>query len=207
MVRTSSECRAFGERLKRQRERVGVTLQSISQTTKIPTSLFAGLERGDCSRWPAGLYSRAYIRAYADNIGINPDEAVEEFVAAFSGIVQPDGNLEGAGGRDSKPPVSLRLTMAEESGISPERLFKRTALTASDLIIGFLIASIAHIALGAGVWGTVSLALAYHAAGRLVSDDPLLFWMWKRARATSGRAPEDASAGEVAVGDAASTTA
>ena len=46
--------RGFGERLKRQRERAGVTLEAISRSTKVPVALFAGLEAGDCSRWPAG---------------------------------------------------------------------------------------------------------------------------------------------------------
>ena len=64
-----SDRRGLGERLKRQRERRGITLQQISQSSKVPASLFAGLEAGDCSRWPAGLYARAYIRAYADAIG------------------------------------------------------------------------------------------------------------------------------------------
>ena len=79
-----SDRRGLGERLKRQRERRGVTLQQISHSSKVPASLFAALEAGDCSRWPAGLYARAYIRAYADAMGLNPDETVEEFVAAYS---------------------------------------------------------------------------------------------------------------------------
>ena len=83
-----SDRRGLGERLKRQRERRGVTLQQISHSSKVPASLFAALEAGDCSRWPAGLYARAYVRAYADAIGLNPDETVEEFVAAFGATSQ-----------------------------------------------------------------------------------------------------------------------
>ena len=83
--------RSLGERLKRQRERRGVTLKQISQSSKVPASLFAGLEAGDCSRWPAGLYARAYVRTYAEAIGLSPDETVEEFVAAYGAAVKADG--------------------------------------------------------------------------------------------------------------------
>ena len=90
-----SDRRAFGERLKRQRERAGVTLAKISQNTKVPVALFTGLEAGDCSRWPTGLFARAYIRGYAEAIGLNGDETVEEFLAAFGAIGHADGVVDG----------------------------------------------------------------------------------------------------------------
>jgi cytoskeletal protein RodZ len=105
-----SDRRTFGERLKRQRERRGIPLEAISESTKIATSLFVGLENGDCSRWPAGLYSRAYIRAYAEAIGLNADEAVEDFATVFSGKVSPTGSTtRRCGGRPAGfPPGACR---------------------------------------------------------------------------------------------------
>ena len=115
-----SERRAFGERARRQRERRGVTLEKIAQSTKVPASLFAGLERGDCSRWPAGLYSRAYIRAYAELIGLDPNEAVEDFTAAFGETVlagrrahpasalSAAADLQALDGRSARPAAPAR---------------------------------------------------------------------------------------------------
>ena len=91
-----SDRRALGERLKRQRERAGVTLARISQNTKVPVALFTGLEAGDCSRWPTGLFARAYVRGYAEAIGLNADETVEEFLAAFGAVGHADGVEAGA---------------------------------------------------------------------------------------------------------------
>jgi hypothetical protein len=200
---TSSECRALGERLKRHRERRGITLESIARTTKVPAALFAGLERGDCSRWPAGLYGRAYVRGYAEAIGLNADEIVEDFTAAFGGTIQADGT-------PAPPPraprgAALRLAMVEES-ISPERFAKRVGLTAVDLVLGFLLAWIAYVGLHTGVWTTVTIALSYHAIGRLVSDEPLLYWAFMRARTAAHRSRAEEST-DVAVGDTASTAA
>ncbi len=134
MVRTSSERQALGERLKRQRERRGITLESISQATKVAASLYAGLERGDCSRWPAGLYGRAYARAYAEAIGMNADEVVEDFTSAYGGGLQPDGS---EGPVTPAPRVAaLRLAMVDEPSATLERTARRASLTAADLVIG-----------------------------------------------------------------------
>jgi cytoskeletal protein RodZ len=201
---TSSECRALGERLKRHRERRGVTLESIAQTTKISGRLFAALERGDCSRWPVGLYGRAYIRAYAEAVGLNADETAEDFTAAFGGTLRADGTPT----PPSRTPraATLRLGMVDDSP-STERLAKRIGLAAVDLIIGFLLAWVAHVGLDTGVWITVAAALAYHAVGRVVSDEPLLYWAFLRIRGMFAHPPVEESTGEVAVRDTASTAA
>jgi len=205
MVRTSSERLALGERLKRQRERRGITLESISKATKVSASLFAGLERGDCSRWPAGLYGRAYVRAYADAIGLNADDIVEDFTSAFHGGVRADGTAEPV----SRTPraAALRLGMVDEPSVTLGRALKRAGLSATDLLIGVLLAAIAHIGLNTGVWVTLAFPLAYHAIGRLISDEPLLYWLFLRVRHTTAPAPQDAEAADVPVGDTASTPA
>ena len=74
---------AFGSRLRTQRERRGVTLESIVDSTKIKRSLLEALERGDASQWPRGLFRRAYIRDYACAIGLPAEPLVAEFVRLF----------------------------------------------------------------------------------------------------------------------------
>jgi len=70
-------------RLRRERERRQIPLSSISANTKISVSLFAALERGDVSRWPAGIYRRSFVRAYAKAIGLDPDVIAREFAEEF----------------------------------------------------------------------------------------------------------------------------
>jgi transcriptional regulator with XRE-family HTH domain len=80
---------AFGLELRRARERRGLTLEQVSERTKVSVGHFAGLERGDISRWPAGIFGRAFVRGYAGVVGLDP----EELVAAFAQIYPetPDG--------------------------------------------------------------------------------------------------------------------
>lgn len=203
-----SDRQTFGERLRRHRERRGITLQAISESTKIGSALFAGLERGDCSRWPAGLYSRAYVRAYAETVGLNADETVEDFAALYSAKVHVDG--------EERPPVrtgsrrgssTLRLSLAEEPGVAPAQVFKRGALAGADLLIAAAIASAIYVVLDPGVWVILASGLAYQATGRLVTDEPLLSWVYNRTRTAAPREEPEATQDDVAVGSAASTTA
>jgi transcriptional regulator with XRE-family HTH domain len=73
----------FGQRLRLERERRRITLASIAANTKISLHLLEGLERGQLSRWPSGIFRRSFIRAYAEAIGLDPDDLTREFLERF----------------------------------------------------------------------------------------------------------------------------
>jgi transcriptional regulator with XRE-family HTH domain len=74
---------AFGPNLRRERIKRGISLQSIARTTKINQDLLEGLEQNDFSRWPSGIFARAYIRSYALEIGADADSTVNDFCKWF----------------------------------------------------------------------------------------------------------------------------
>src|SRR3954469_34128 len=74
---------SFGTRLRRQREREKVTLASIAERTKIHQPLLEALERDEMSRWPSGIFRRAFVRSYASAIGLTPDDVVREFLELY----------------------------------------------------------------------------------------------------------------------------
>lgn len=84
---------SFGARLRRTREEQQIALVTIAQQTKIKMSLLEGLERDDVSHWPSGIFRRAYIRAYAQSIGLDADTVVREFVQVHP---EPDEVFEAA---------------------------------------------------------------------------------------------------------------
>jgi transcriptional regulator with XRE-family HTH domain len=73
----------FGPRLRRLRERRGITLDELAVATKVSVDLWEAMERNDFSRWPAGIFARAFIRDYARAIGIEPAAVVDEFCRQF----------------------------------------------------------------------------------------------------------------------------
>src|SRR5512145_1764247 len=93
-----SDALAFGQDLRRVRERSGLSLEQIADKTKISASLFAGLERGDLSRWPSGIFRRAFVRSYAEAIGLDAEETVGRFLSLHA-----DEGDEGAKPRSGAP--------------------------------------------------------------------------------------------------------
>ena len=75
----------FGGKLRQARERRGVSLRQIAANTKISVGALEALERNDLSRLPGGIFSRAFVRSYAIEVGLDPDETVREFLERFHG--------------------------------------------------------------------------------------------------------------------------
>lgn len=73
----------FGRKLREARERRGVSLRQIANATKISVSALEALERNDISRLPGGIFSRAFVRSYAVEVGLDPEETIREFIAQF----------------------------------------------------------------------------------------------------------------------------
>jgi len=83
LPRDSQADPSFGRRLRRERERRKIALASIAENSKISASLLEALERDDVSRWPSGIFRKSFIRAYAQAIGLDPDETTREFLERF----------------------------------------------------------------------------------------------------------------------------
>jgi transcriptional regulator with XRE-family HTH domain len=74
---------AFGPNLRRARLQAGVSLRTIVEATNVSEALWEGLERDDFSRWPNGIFARAFVREYAQAIGVDPEATVDEFCRWF----------------------------------------------------------------------------------------------------------------------------
>jgi transcriptional regulator with XRE-family HTH domain len=101
---------SFGRRLRLGRERLGISLEAIAASTKINRSLLADLERDDVSKWPGGIYRRAFVREYAAAIGL-PAELV---VAEFNELFPEEGTPADTRTQRAEPSKELRLMLAED---------------------------------------------------------------------------------------------
>jgi cytoskeleton protein RodZ len=73
----------FGTYLRQAREKRGISLQQVSATTKISVRVLDALERNDPRKLPGGIFSRAFVRSYAREVGLDPEVVVSQFVSAF----------------------------------------------------------------------------------------------------------------------------
>jgi hypothetical protein len=71
---------SFGARMRQHRQVRKIPLRTIAEQTKIKLSLLEGLEKDDISQWPAGIFRRAYVRSYANAVGLDPDTVVREYL-------------------------------------------------------------------------------------------------------------------------------
>jgi cytoskeleton protein RodZ len=74
----------FGDKLREARERRGLSLRQIANATKISMMTLEALERNDMKRLPGGIFTRAFVRSYALEVGLDPDQAIEEFMGQLS---------------------------------------------------------------------------------------------------------------------------
>lgn len=78
-----SERDTFGPRLRRERERRGITLEQIASRTNVSVDLWAAFESNDFARWPKGVFARAFVRDYAKAVGLDANEVVDDFCRLF----------------------------------------------------------------------------------------------------------------------------
>jgi cytoskeletal protein RodZ len=73
----------FGTMFRQAREKRGVSLQQVAAVTRISASVLDAIERNDVSKLPGGIFSRAFVRSYAREIGLDPEMAIERFTTQF----------------------------------------------------------------------------------------------------------------------------
>ncbi|MET3682201.1 cytoskeletal protein RodZ [Alkalibacillus flavidus] len=68
----------IGERLKEARESKGLSIEQVAEETKIQKRYLTAVESHDWSTMPGNFYIRAFIREYANAVGLNGEELLEE---------------------------------------------------------------------------------------------------------------------------------
>jgi len=101
----------IGAHLREARERAGITLRTIAANTKISVPTLEALERNDVTRLPGGIFIRAFVRAYAREVGLDPEDAVRRFVARF-----PDAAIEESPQRYEANPEKIDVDAQPATG-------------------------------------------------------------------------------------------
>jgi hypothetical protein len=173
-----SERETFGPRLRSDRERRGISLETIASVTKVGADLWDGLERNDFSRWPSGIFARSFVRDYARAVGLDEHEVIDEFCRLFpvgdrraERVIKAQGELIGHR-------VSLDGSMVPHTGdrratarIDEDevrarriRLAPRAVAAGIDTCVALILATGVSILLGSGFWTTAgAVGLVYYA--------------------------------------------
>jgi len=166
----------FCRSLRDTRLRRGLTLEAISESSKIQTSLLADLERGDLSRWPKGIFRRAFFREYAAAVGLPPETVVSELGRLFPEDGGPALDADDSTGR---PPADrLRLTLSADEAWWIRPIARHALAAFVDLMVVLLAAgAIARMA-GTFPLATCLVGLIYYGAGTLwAGATPASLWL------------------------------
>jgi cytoskeletal protein RodZ len=125
-----------GAILRRARMRKRLTLEQIAQSTKINVGTLDALENNDFDRLPASIYTRGFLRTFAREVDLDPEETVEQFLEQCDAAAQP---LPGAGAADEPESVAHD----DMTGEAPRR---RTIVIPRFVRIPALAAAVALVA-------------------------------------------------------------
>jgi len=131
---------SFGEKLKLEREKRKITLEQISNSTKIGTRMLQALEEDRFNQLPGGIFNKGFVRAYARFVGLDEDQTVADY-------------LEASG---DAPPVSTEIAPQEdgarENAENLRRLEASEDYPARHLPWGLFAAVLLVIALALSLW-------------------------------------------------------
>jgi transcriptional regulator with XRE-family HTH domain len=195
-----SDRETFGPRLRSERERRGISLDTIASVTKVGADLWDGLERNDFSRWPTGIFARAFVRDYARAVGLDADEVVNEFCRLFAIGDRPAERLIRAHGAlighnvaldSSGTPVTgdrraVGRQRREQARVRRIRLAPRSVAAGIDTAAALSVATGVSFVFNTGFWTTAGIVgLAYYATSTVAlgstpgtkAVDALRYWM------------------------------
>jgi cytoskeleton protein RodZ len=126
---------AFGERLKKEREKKNISLDEVALATKIGTRMLRAIEEERFEQLPGGIFNKGFVRAYAKHLGLNEEEAIADYFEAYRASLPVE------------EPVAVPHTEAVGSQAPNSEHFTPIAWKKTAAALLLLIAVV-----GAGVW-------------------------------------------------------
>jgi len=74
-----SRGQTLADKLNKARLESGLSLEELSQSTKIQPKYLETLERGDYNNLPGDIYAKAWIKIYAQSLGLNSKELLADY--------------------------------------------------------------------------------------------------------------------------------
>lgn len=78
----------FGQKFRKAREAKELSFDDVSNVIKISPKMLRAIEDENFDQLPGGVFNKGFIRAYAKQLGLNPEEAITEYMARLREIQQ-----------------------------------------------------------------------------------------------------------------------
>ena len=111
----------FGEKFRKEREKKGISLDDVSNVTKISSRMLLAIEQEHFDQLPGGVFNKGFIRAYAKHLGLNDEEAVNGYLACMRQAQidaqeawQPDRSTDRRTTPDRRSPAASRASASSQ---------------------------------------------------------------------------------------------
>ena len=111
----------FGEKFRKEREKKGISLDDVSNVTKISSRMLLAIEQEHFDQLPGGVFNKGFIRAYAKHLGMNDEEAVNGYLACMRQAQidaqeawQPDRSTDRRTNPDRRSPAASHTSASSQ---------------------------------------------------------------------------------------------
>lgn len=73
----------FGDKFRKAREKKELSFDDVSNVTKISSRMLQAIEQEHFDQLPGGVFNKGFIRAYAKHLGLDPEEAVTDYLTTL----------------------------------------------------------------------------------------------------------------------------
>jgi cytoskeleton protein RodZ len=73
----------FGDKFRKAREKKDISLDAVSNVTKISARMLQAIEEEHFDVLPGGVFNKGFIRAYAKHLGMDAEEAVTDYLTCL----------------------------------------------------------------------------------------------------------------------------
>ena len=108
----------IGGELRRARTARQLSIAELSRRTKISPAVLTAMETNQFGRVPGGLFTRAFLRTYAREVGLDPDATVQQYRAEFEAPDTPEPEQTHPAARTPDPDLDSTAPPGEERGPS-----------------------------------------------------------------------------------------
>lgn len=81
---------SLGEKLRQAREERGFTLVEVAEQTRISPLYLESIENDDYRILPGGIFNKGFVKSYAKFVGINENEALEDYSQLIAQTAPPE---------------------------------------------------------------------------------------------------------------------
>ncbi len=101
--------KSLGEYLRAERLARGISLEQISADTRITINMLRAIEEGDLGQLPATVFTKGFLRAYAEQVGIDADAVIAEYQDLIKDLEVRQDTMESFHRRLRPEPAKKRL--------------------------------------------------------------------------------------------------